>query len=82
MVRYRIKKSPILDRSLLNYLISFQKWAAHWYDVEDRIAAKNLKRRLFVATDDPGIFADLHSKWGQIWEIISFQNNSNGLQKT
>jgi hypothetical protein len=48
--------------------------------VEERIAGKKLKRRLFVATDDPGIFADLHRKWGQTWEIISFQNNTtNGL---
>jgi hypothetical protein len=45
------------------------------------MANKQLRARLFVATDDPGVLQDALSKWGKMWEINAFDQNSQGKFK-
>jgi glycoprotein 6-alpha-L-fucosyltransferase len=83
IIGIHIRRTDKLNREAKYYSVEeYFKWANLWYEIEERKRplAPKLKRRVFVASDDPDVIKEVREKY-PYYEVYANSENAINAQQ-
>ncbi|KHN87322.1 Alpha-(1,6)-fucosyltransferase [Toxocara canis] len=56
------RTDKIGSEAAFHALSEYMKWTEYWFKIQEYRTGKTIKRRIYVATDDPSVFPEAKEK--------------------